>query len=449
MSSQSTSKKRGSALSYSIGCPRARLETYFLEGALSFLQGFLCRSLVEAWAVAGGHRWRTCLFSPLPTLLACLHKQLAPGTSCRDVEDWAASLLPPSETINAGDDFCEARKRLPETVFLHALAHTAKLCSPASVWLVDGTALTLPRSAANLQAFGLPHTKARMPNARLLLFSGAASGAIMQADITGCHEGEMRQFLRCLPNVPAGTTLVGDRQFCSYLALCDVQRQGCHAVTRLNVLRKPVKVRPQGKGDEIQTWQKPRLKSSAFPEHIARLPQFMEVRVVRCVLKRKGYRSVLLELATTLLDAELWPVEKILDLYESRWRIEDDIRSLKLKHGLKMLTCKSEDTVRKEVWSALIAYNAVKVLQTQSGQCPRDLSHERSRELISEMNSQAVNELTATLPRIYQRLLKGLAKCRQRRQERPPCPRALAHDPKEYPLLRITRQQWYANYHAA
>ncbi len=238
---------------------------------------------MEAWAVAGGHRWRTCLFSPLPTLLACLHKQLAPGTSCRDVEDWAASLLPPSETINAGDDFCEARKRLPETVFLHALAHTAKLCSPASVWLVDGTALTLPRSAANA---GLAYPTPRR-----------------ECPTRGCSSSVAQPAARSCKPISLAVTKEKCASFCVAFPTCRLAPSAIassflprsvrrSAQTRLNVLRKPVKVRPQGKGDEIQTWQKPRLKSSAFPEHIARLPQFMEVRVGG-VLKRKGYRSVL------------------------------------------------------------------------------------------------------------------------------------------------------------
>jgi len=386
----------------------------------------------------------------LPTLLACIYKQSASDTSCRDVEDWVALRLPANDSANAGDDFCEARKRLPEALFARAFAHLGALAAdPASskVFIVDGTGLTLPRSAANFLAFGTPHGKARLPGARLLLLTDAHSGALAHADLTGCHEGEMRQFLRCLKAVPRGTTIVGDRQFSSYLAFHEMTELGINAVMNLNVSRKPVHIERLSEDDEIHVWQRPKPKSSAFGERIKELPPLMRVRVVHAVVERKGYRTTNIRIATNLLDATRWPPAKIVELYDLRWRIENDIRDLKLRHGLTMLSCKSEDTVRKEVWSALIACNAIRVMQTKSGKCPRSLSHERCRTIILEACSQMAQALTTCLPMLHERLLKRIAQCRLKRQERPPCPRALIRNPiADYPILYRSREQWYAHY---
>lgn len=432
---------------------RARLEQFFLDGALNWLQDFLTRSLVESWAEDAGHSWRSCVFSPLPTLLACIYKHLALETSCRGVEDWVSSRLPAAPASNDGDDFCAARRRLPEPVFHRALWRMAELAQePDSqkVWLVDGTGLTLPRSEANFQAFGRMHGKARLPGARLLLFTDAASGAVMDADIVGCHEGEMRQFLRRLPSVPRGTTLVADRQFCSYLALEKLNQLGLYAVMRLNVSRKPQSVQRQGEGDEIQRWRRPPAGSSAFGEQIKELPEFSQVRVVRRRIERKGYRPIEIAVATNLLDATRWPADRIIELYSRRWRIENDIRDLKLRHGLAMLTCKNEETVRKEVWSALLAYNSIKVMQFRTGQNPRALSHERSRAVLLEMAGRMSQALTTCLPNLNQQLLRQLSRLGLKRQERPPCPRALVRNTQaDYPFLYRTRQQWYAHYLAA
>lgn len=375
------------------------------------------------------------------------------GTSCRDVEDWVSARLPAMPAANDGDDFCEARGRLPEAVFRSALCHTGELAqdqhSPR-VWLVDGTGLTLPRNEANIRAFGRMHGKARMPGARLLLLTDAASGAVMNADIVGCHEGEMRQFLRCLPFIPPGTTLVGDRQFCSYLAIEKLSNLGLNAVMRLNVSRKPRSVGRLGKGDEIQLWSRPPKGSSAFANQIEDLPDALRVRVVRRRIERRGYRPVEVAVATTLLDAKQWPAERIIELYSQRWRIENDIRDLKLRHGLAMLTCKSEDTVRKEVWSALLAYNSIKVMQFRTGQNPRALSHERSRAILMEMAGRMAQALTTCLPLLNQQLLRQLTKLGLKRQERPPCPRALVRNTQaDYPFLYRTRHQWHAHYLAA
>jgi len=442
-------------LSHSIGLPRVRLEQLFLDGALSPLQAFLPKRDVERWAVECGHRWRRCVFSPLPTLLACIYKHLSPGVSCRDVEDWVCARLPTEAPLagNAGDDFCQARRRLPEAVFVQALSRTADLASEPSepaVWLVDGTGLTLPRCSSHFEVFGRMHGKARMPGARMLLFTDAATGTVMRADMAGCQQSEMRQFLRCLPSVPPATTVVGDRQFGSYLAFHEMSRLGIGGITRLNVSRKPASVKTLGPGDELQVWRRSPSSFRAFPEQARSAPPEQTIRVVRGRLQRKGYRPVEIALATNLLDPKTWPAAKILSLYALRWLAENDIRDLKLRHGLGLPTGKSEDIVRKEVWSALIAYNVIKVFQKQTGKRPRDLSHERCRAILQETCSAMSRAPTICLPGIHQRLLTQLARAMLRRQERPPQPRAIVRNPiAEYPILYRSRQRWYQTYLAA
>jgi hypothetical protein len=395
------------------------------------------------------------VYSPLPTLLACIYKQSSPDVSCRDVEDWVSSKLPPCAGTagNAGDDFCGARSRLPEAVFAAALAHTASLAVDASrlpVWLVDGTGLTLPRTAAHFEVFGKMHGKARMPGARLLLFTDASTGAVMQADLAGCQQSEMRQFLRCLATIPAGTTVVGDRQFGSYLAFAKMSELGICAVTRLNVSRKPVSTEQLGEGDELQQWKRPPVQISAFPDQLHAAPAEQSIRVVRGRIERRGYRPVEIALATNLLDPVLWPASRIIDMYALRWRAENDIRDLKLRHGLAVLTCKSERAVRNEVWSALLAYNAIRVIQKQTGKPPRDLSHERCRAILMETCSAMSRAPTASLPEMHRRMLHQLARARIRKQDRPPQPRAIVRDPNpSYPMLYRTRKDWYQHYLAA
>lgn len=425
----------------------------FLHGALNPLQGFLSKRQVEDWASQCGHRWRRCVYSPLPTLLACIYKHSSPGVSCRDVEDWVCSRLPQTSAgaCNAGDDFCAARSRLPQAVFARTLAHTASLAAGAeAVWLVDGTGLTLPRCPSHYEVFGRMHGKARMPGARLLLFTDASTGAVMHADLSGCDQSEMRQFLCAVDSVPEGTIVVGDRQFSSYLAFHEMSRRGIGAVMRLNVSRKPLSVRSLGPEDEVQTWGRPPANLSAFPDKIREAPPTHLIRVVRGRVERKGYRPVELALATNLLDPTLWPPKKVLALYAQRWRAENDIRDLKERHGLQLLTCKSEDSVRKEVWSALIAYNVVKVMQKQTGLPPRDLSHERCRAILMETCSAMSRALTTCLPLMHRHMLGQLARARLRRQERPPQPRAIVWNPSaQYPFLYRTRKQWHQRYLAA
>jgi len=442
-------------LSHSIGSPRGRLEQLFLDRALNPLQGILSKAVIEGFARGIGHRWRRCVYSPAATLLACVFKQSSPQVSCRDVEDWVWSKLPleSAPENNSGDDFCEARRRLPLGVFARALAHTAALAGEVgkpAVWLVDGTGLALPRCPELFAVFGRRGAKARMPGANLLLFTDAATGAVMQADLTGNDQGEIRQFLRCLDAVPADTTIVGDRQFGSYLAFHAMSQKGIGAVVRLNISRKPTAVERIGRGDEIQTWRKTQASLSAFPEAMRSAPETLRVRVVRRTIRRKGYRPVRIALATNLLDAAQWPPEKIVELYGLRWLAENDIRDLKLRHGLRRLGSKRADTVCKEVWAALLAYNAVKLLQKQSGRPPRKLSHERGRAIMMETAGAMSRAPTEVLPQLYRHMLNQLARAGLRRQERPPQPRAIVWDPTApYPMLYRSRASWYQHYRAA
>lgn len=221
-------------------------------------------------------------------------------------------------------------------------------------------------------------------------------------------------------------------------------------MTRLNVSRKPIRVESLGKGDEIQDWRRPQAGISAFPDLVRNATPTLRVRVVRGRIERKGYRPVEISLATNLMDPVQWPPEKIIELYGLRWLAENDIRDLKLRHGLEMLTCKSEDTVRKEVLSALLAYNVVKVFQVRSGAPPRRLSHERSRAILNEACSAMSHAPTCILPRMYRQLLGSISRARIRKQERPPQPRAIVRNPiNAYPVLYRSRQEWYNWYLAA
>jgi IS4 transposase len=62
---------------------------------------------------------------------------------------------------------------------------------------------------------------------------------------------------------------------------------------------------------------------------LASLPQFLDVRVVCYTIRQRGFRTRHVLVATTLMDAALWPDEKIAELYGHRWQIETCFNHLK------------------------------------------------------------------------------------------------------------------------
>jgi hypothetical protein len=52
------------------------------------------------------------------------------------------------------------------------------------------------------------------------------------------------------------------------------------------------------------------------------LSETLSVRIVRYTVARKGYRTRVVYVATTLLDVNAYPTETIMRLYGHRWQIE-------------------------------------------------------------------------------------------------------------------------------
>ena len=89
------------------------------------------------------------------------------------------------------------------------------------------------------------------------------------------------------------------------------------------------------------------------------LPHTAEVREVVYRLEAVGFRTRRVKLQTTPLDAEAYPAEELAKLYLLRWQVEVDSRHLKATMKAAVLKGKSQDVVLKELWSLVLAYNAV------------------------------------------------------------------------------------------
>ncbi|MFR7833156.1 MAG: transposase [Blautia wexlerae] len=57
-----------------------------------------------------------------------------------------------------------------------------------------------------------------------------------------------------------------------------------------------------------------------------------------------------------------FPVEKLKEIYNSRWGIESSFRKLKYTIGLSHYHSYKPDFIKQEIWAKLIAYNATELL---------------------------------------------------------------------------------------
>jgi hypothetical protein len=124
-----------------------------------------------------------------------------------------------------------------------------------------------------------------------------------------------------------------------------------------------------GKHDRLVVWKKP--PDWSRPPYLPLalwqliLPE-LPVRILRYSLRRAGYRTRSLTLATTLVDAELYPAEQLALLYAKRWQVELWFRDIKTSMGMEVLRCKSPKMIHKELEMFFIAYNLIRCLMVQA-----------------------------------------------------------------------------------
>ena len=79
-----------------------------------------------------------------------------------------------------------------------------------------------------------------------------------------------------------------------------------------------------------------------------------------------GFRTREVTLVTTLLDAEAYPADELAELYGTRWRVEENLKSLKQTMKMDVLKCMTVDGVLKELTMYALAYNLVRVAMCEA-----------------------------------------------------------------------------------
>ena len=324
---------------------------------------------VDALAQSVGHVWRERKLTPAVTvrlfLLQVLHGNVA-----------ISALRHLGQVSLQASSYCAARARLPLALFSQLFDAVqqqvsavmrcccnddAALLNGRRVLLADATSFSMPDTAALRERFGYPPGQREgcgFPVGKLLGVIDAVSGCVLTA--LGCplFTHEAREMLTLHSLLKKGDVLVADRGFCSYVQIALLLRHGVDAVMRLHQ-RRPV----QWAKDHIETWTRPLQRPAWMSQALwLSLPEQLSVRIVRyTVPRRKGCRSRVIYIATTLLDPLAYPVETIMRLYGHRWNIETCFNQLKTHAKMNTLKSHSVQGVIKELIMYLIVWNLVRM----------------------------------------------------------------------------------------
>jgi hypothetical protein len=244
-----------------------------------------------------------------------------------------------------------------------------------------------------------------------------------------------------------GDVVLGDRYYSSYFELALLKRRGVDSVCRLHQ-RRPNDYREGrrlGRDDHIVIWTKP-----ARPDWMEEITyrsfgDVMEVRIVRIHVAIRGFRTRVLDVVTTLLNADVYTKEALGDLYRRRWEAELHLRSIKGVLGLDVLRCKTPAMVRKELWMGLLGYNVIRGLMVEAsrvhGKVPQRVSFKGALQTL-QANETALREGTpAVRAWLWDILLESIARDEVGHRPDRVEPRARKRRPKPYPLLMVPRAE--------
>lgn len=355
------------------------------------------------------------VFTPAITLWAMVSQFLFPktGRSCkaaagRVVSYWAKT----SNRVvaqNAGN-FCRAKAKIPTTTIrkiVLRLASEAELQSiafddPGSeveeevaedrlspkviaairavpitgrIIMADGFTIDAPDTPENQDAYPQNPAQAEglgFPILRCVCLVSMLTGMLIDlgyAAYSGKGTGETAILRQLRSSLKRGDILVADSYHCTYWLVAMCVSIGVHVVMKNHHMRDddPIGAKQFGTADRTAKWSRPHRPQWMSKKKYYKVPLQIDMRLSDVAIDKVGGRCDSFTVATTLLDMDAYPGTWIGSLYHGRWIVEPDIGSIKCTLGLEHLRGRSPDTLEREIWTALLLYNLVRLKMMQSG----------------------------------------------------------------------------------
>ena len=218
--------------------------------------------------------------------------------------------------------------------------------------------------------------------------------------------------------------------------MCDLKRIGADGIFRGHSqrhydFRTGTRL---GKNDHITRWKKPAKPEWMTDEQYNAYPAAVEIRE----FKVNGNIYV-----TTLLRSKRYHKRELAKIYERRWDVEINLKSIKTIMNMDFLTCKTPEMVRKEMGIHFLAYNFIRIIIAEAckkhNALPWRISFKGSVQLIHSFMPHFVNSSEQKNKVLYAELLRLIIQNKIGNRPGRVEPRAVKRRPKAFPSLSKPR----------
>jgi len=369
------------------------------ESILNLYQQIVTAGLLQYLQKQAGMKVRRGIYNARVVLWLMMLQRLHAGATLAAavqllIQGAAGALLQSCHRVQRGSisartgAYCQARQKLPKLLcrqvteeiieqLRQILSREAK--GPRNVFLLDGSSIELEHSRELLSSYPPgqnQHGRSHWPVLRIVVAHDAETGMAScpywgaMYGATAVSEQELAE--KAMDHLPAGATVLGDRNFGVLWVAYAAQQRNLGVVLRLTEVRaRKLASTISQVGEHAVVWQ-----ASRWDGGKKRRVAVDSTVTGRLIVARigRGKSKEWLYLFTTLD----WPAEEIVQLYGRRWNIETDLRSLKRTVRLHHINVKSVDMLEKELLIAMAAYNLVRAVMCMAARRthiePRQLS---------------------------------------------------------------------------
>ena len=356
--------------------------------------------------------------------------------------------------------YSQARSNLPEEVISNLVKGSAeemRVSIPSNLlWkeqyhpiLMDGSTISMPDTPKNQAIYPQPDSQKPglgFPIARIVAVISYITGMVLDVAI-GPYSGKMtgeHALLRQLMHVfKPGDIAMGDCYYPSYFVLAMLLKLNIDFVFPMHSNRKHDFKTGENIGDKdhIVSWDKPSKPEWMDQKEYDEVQDKITVREVEIQNNKNGFRTKTRVLLTTFLDPAFASKQDLAILYNFRWCVELDLRSLKETMRMDILRGKSPEMVRKEMWAHFLAYNLIRKVMVQAAivhnKNPRNLSFKLALQMIEAFRIAGIfhEENSDAYARLLKAIVYKTVGNRPGRQE----PRRVKRRAKAFPKLQKAR----------